>query len=386
MKQSHLVALCLALTALVLAYIGHPLSFGPEPHVAPTEPQSSYRARSPEYGMNVFVWSYPDTTQRDLQKVKALGFTWQKALFQWRMIEGDRKGRFYWWEADRVVKASKDAGLKVIARLDFQPLWARADGSRNGPPDSYDDFGDFVYAVVDRYKEGGAHGQIDAIEVWNEPNYSVEWGGNEPNASEYVELLKTAYRAAKRANPGITVLSAGLAPTGWNKGVIPDDVFLQQMYDAGAKDYFDVLGAHAPGFKAPPSASPADAANNPSYGGNRAFTFRRIEDERSVMVRNGDADKQIWLTEFGWTSDPVHPEYSWFRVSEDQKAKYILDALNWAADYWSPWVGVMTLWNIPDPAWTGAREEYWWGITNSDGSNRQAYTTLKTARDDSVLP
>ncbi len=28
------------------------------------------------------------------------------------------------------------------------------------------------------------------------------------------------------------------------------------MYDAGAADYFDVLGVHAPGFKAPPEMSP----------------------------------------------------------------------------------------------------------------------------------
>ena len=70
---------------------------------------------------------------------------------------------------------------------------------------------------------------------------------------EYVALLKAGYEAAKRADPSVTVITAGLTPTGtWNDEARPDDVFLQQMYDAGAKAYFDVLGAHGAGYKAPP--------------------------------------------------------------------------------------------------------------------------------------
>jgi len=37
---------------------------------------------------------------------------------------------------------------KIIARLDFQPTWARADGAMNGPPDNYQDYADFVSAFV----------------------------------------------------------------------------------------------------------------------------------------------------------------------------------------------------------------------------------------------
>ncbi|NIN65171.1 MAG: hypothetical protein GTO63_10820, partial [Anaerolineae bacterium] len=47
----------------------------------------------------------------------------------------------------------------------------------------------------------------------------------------------------------------------------------------------------------------------------RIYCFRHVEDLRQIMVGNGDGDKQIALLEFGWTSDPVHPEYAWFRVT-----------------------------------------------------------------------
>ncbi len=353
----------------------------------PAAGTSAYRAKSPEYGMNVFLWNNPSTTQRDLQKLTDAGFGWQKTLFQWRQIEGAGKGIFDWTEADRVVKASNDAGVKIIARVDFQPSWARADGANNGPPDNYQDYADFVRALVNRYKTGSPYGRIYAIEVWNEPNLSREWGNQKPDATQYVQLLKLAYQAAKQADPNVTVISAGLSPTEtWNDEATPDDVFLQQMYDAGAAAYFDVLGAHGAGYKAPPEMSLDQVAADPNYGGHRFFAFRRVEDLRNVMVRNGDSAKQVWLTEFGWTSDQVHPAYSWFAVTEDQKAQYIVGAYKWAADHWAPWIGVMTLWNLPDPSWTTDREEYWWSIANADGSDRPAYTQLKQARQSGYLP
>ncbi len=75
-------------------------------------------------------------------------------------------------------------------------------------PDHYDDFGDFVYAFVDRYKD-----RVDHIIIWNEPNLSFEWGLRPVDAQAYVDLLKVAYRRAKEANPNVVVLAGALAPT-----------------------------------------------------------------------------------------------------------------------------------------------------------------------------
>jgi polysaccharide biosynthesis protein PslG len=361
----------------------------PPPAAVPvvSMPAGVYRAKSPEYGMNIFILGAKSTTQRDLAKVTTAGFSWQKSLFQWRQIEGAGKGKFDWTESDRVVAASATAGIKIIARLDFQPAWARADGANNGPPDNYNDYGDFVNAFVNRYKTGSPYGRVQAIEIWNEPNLAREWGDKTPNAGQYVQLLKTAYTAAKKADPNVTVITAGLTPTEtYNSDAFPDDLFLQQMYDAGAKAYFDVLGAHGAGYKAPPQMSPDQVAADPTYGGHRFFCFRRIEDLHNVMVKNNDSSKQIWLLEFGWTSDTVHPAYAWHAVTEDQKSQYIVDAYKWAADHWSPWIGVMTLWNLPAPDWNQDREEYWWSISNPDGTDRPAYTNLLHARQSGYLP
>ncbi|MFN0070204.1 MAG: cellulase family glycosylhydrolase [Chloroflexota bacterium] len=344
--------------------------------------------QSPEYGMNIFIWGNPSTTDRDLGLMRNAGFSWQKTLFQWREIEGEAKGRFNWTEADRVVTASKAAGVKIIARVDFNPYWARADRAHNGPPDNTQDFADFVTALISRYNRDSAIGRIQAIEIWNEPNIDKEWGGqpiNQQSAVDYVRLLKAGYTAAKAADPSVQVVTGGLSPTCTdNNTARPDDVYLQWMYDAGAKDYFDVLGAHGAGYDKPPSASPQESADK--HSGCRAFTFRRVEDLRDVMVSNNDADKQVWLLEFGWTTDQVNPAYSWHAVSPQTQGEYLVGAYRWAHQNWAPWIGVMTLWTFPDPNWSPAREEYWWAITEPDGSARPAYQRLAAARAAGELP
>ncbi|MDQ6670548.1 MAG: hypothetical protein M3069_07295 [Chloroflexota bacterium] len=335
---------------------------------------------SPDFGMNVFLWGHSDTTGRDLKLVTDVGFHWQKTLFQWRQIEGGCKGCFNWSEADRVVKASTQAGVKIIARLDLQPAWARADGAANGPPDNYQDYADFVSAFVTHFASNSSVGRVQAIEIWNEVNLDREWGGqaiNQQQAADYVRLLGLSYQAAKAADPSIVVVSAGLSPTGTTDGHAADDVqYLQWLYAAGMKGKYDVLGAHGNTQAPEVDAAFGSIANFP----HASFYFRRIEQLREVMVTNGDSDKRVWLLEFGWTSDSVHPNYSWFAVSEEKKGANILKAFQYARDHWQPWIGVMTLWTVPDPTWTAEREEYWWAITNADGSARPAYADLLKAR------
>jgi hypothetical protein len=269
--------------------------------------------------------------------------------------------------------------VNTIARLDFQPTWARADQASNGPPDNYQDYADFVSAFVSRYGSSSSIGHVAAIEVWNEVNLDREWGGahiDHQQAADYVRLLKGAYKAAKTADPNVIVVTAGLSPTGVTDGHSADDVqYLQWLYDAGMKGNYDVLGAHGNTQAPVVDAALGSLAKFP----HPSFYFRRIEQLRDVMVKNGDADKRVWLLEFGWTADSVHPNYAWFAVTEDQKGSNILQAFQYARQHWQPWIGVMTLWTLPDPSWTTAREEYWWAITNADGTPRQAYTDLLQA-------
>ncbi|MCL4459985.1 MAG: hypothetical protein M1136_06790 [Chloroflexi bacterium] len=339
--------------------------------------------------VHVMLWGSP-YLERDLKLAKDGGFTWIKQMFQWNYIEGKGKGQFEWNEPDRIVSAAKRYGLRIIARVDISPKWAIDPASASAlssPPKNLQDYADFVYALASRYKNGSPYGQIDAYEIWNEPNLAREWGGRPPNVKEYVTLLKLAYQSIKKADPQAIVISAGLAPTTASGAIaMPDMEFVKQMYEEGAKDYFDMLGAHAAGYKAPPELSPDEVAYDPRYdhnepGAGRIYCFRHVEDLRKIMVKYGDEQKRIAILEFGWTSDP-RPDspYKWQSVSEAEKADYLVRAFQYAKEHWRPWIGAMTVIYIASPDWTPAQEQYYWSITNPDGTVRPAYTALKNMR------
>ncbi len=208
--------------------------------------------------------------------------------------------------------------------------------------------------------------------MWNEPNLAREWGFKRPDPAGYASMLKQAYSAIKTTDPNAMVITAGMAPTGTDTNeAIPDVKFYDEMYKAmkGNSDgYFDMLGVHAAGFAAAPEVSPDEtAAKKIPYGGERFFAFRHVEDVRKIMEKYGDKDKRVAILEFGWTTDdrPDSPYY-WHGagagIDEATKGKYLVQALEWARQHWSPWIGLMTVIYMPDVAWTKDTEQYYWSI------------------------
>ena len=125
---------------------------------------------------------------------------------------------------------------------------------------------------------------------------------------------------------------------------VDDVIFLRRLYAYNGgelKGYFDVLGAH-PGSNAnpPDTLYPDDPAPGPGWNDDTSFYFRRVEQLRQVMLENGDAQKQMWLTEFGWASTPnPAPGYEYAsQTDEAQQAQYIGDAFRMGRDQY-PWMG-----------------------------------------------
>lgn len=335
---------------------------------------------SPSYGIHISQWWQLDALDRDLKLAQDMGFGWIKQSFSWRDIEGYGKNQFDWFRPDVIVDSVENAGLKLIVRIDRQPLWSVRSLpdekiTPNQPPVDYQDFADFCGVLATRYK-----GRIAAYQVWNEPNLSREWGNESPDPAAYTELLKVCYQAIKAADPEAIVISAGLAPTGTQPPVaMPDTDFLQGMYNAGASNYFDVLGLHAPGFKAPPEMSADEVATSYDYGQGRWFAFRHVEDMRAIMVANGDGAKQVAIMEMGWIlTQDLHPDYTWHGVTEAEQADYLVRAYQYAQENWQPWIGLMTTIYMADATWTAeANEQWWWSIVLPDGTPRLAYGALK---------
>jgi hypothetical protein len=337
------------------------------------------------YGVHAFLWWNETTRTRDLEFVRLMRFDYVKQIFGWGDVFPARDEPPTWTYADEVVAEADYRGVKLIARLGSPPSWAeRPDAPAGEPPYDVDAFARYCGALAERYA-----GRIIAYQVWNEPNLDREWLGRTPSAAEYVRLLAACHAAIKAADPAAVVISAGLAPTGtYSSQVIPDDVYLIQLYDAGLGDYYDVLGLNAPGYRSPPDTPPDD----PALDGNRWQAFRHVEDMRAIMVQRGQGSKQVAILEMGWTTDPrdtittpdgetVQNLYRWHAVSEDQQAEYLVGAYEYAAQHWRPWISLMIAIYLPDPAWTQDNEEYWWALIEP-GNNlrmRPAFIALANA-------
>jgi hypothetical protein len=338
------------------------------------------------YGVQGFLWWDETAASLQLEWTRLMVFSHFKQIFAWEDIEPAR-GVWDFSRADEIVAEAEAKGVKLVARLTEAPDWAlvdqlaaQPDGEMpdwvvDSPPDNPADFGTYCGTLAARYR-----GRIAAWQLWNEANLAREWGGRVPNAAEFVQLLQACSVAIRVADPDAILISGGLSPTEtWTEQATPDDMFFQQMYDAGFQRYVDVVGVHAPGYDQPPEVSPDEAV---ALGSRRAFTFRRVEDLRRIMVRNGDGARQMAILEMGWTTDPgTNPDYAWFAVDEATQADYFVRAFRYAADHWRPWMGLMSIIYLGNPEWTPAAEEYWWSVMTLDFA-RPAYFELANMQKD----
>ncbi len=388
-----LLALLLSLVYAIISMSAPPRSTA-VPTARPTDLGAglvTHRAfPSLSYGVHTFIWWNQSFRENDLERVRMMRFDYVKQIFDWNDMRPDPK-TYNWQHADDVVDEVEYRGLKLVARISKPPTWAilPASSDPNQPPFDMQAFADYCQSAAARYK-----GRIVGYEIWNEPNLDREWADRTPNPAAYVQMLKVCYQAIKAVDPNAIVISAGLAPTGTDDAtVMPDDRYLIGMYQAGAAQYYDVLGLNAPGYKSSPETAPEDP--------NRWQYFRHVEDMRAIMVANGDGAKQVALLEVGWTTDtrdtvdqngtPIPNPYRWHAVTEKEQAAYLVGAYLYAAQHWRPWVGLMVTIYLPDPAWTPNDEQYWWAIAEPGytGRLKPAYIDLANMErdiDDKIIP
>jgi hypothetical protein len=169
------------------------------------------------------------------------------------------------------------------------------------------------YAAAIQFAANRWSNEIQAWEVWNEPNASEFLSPPDPAA--YTNLLKAAYPAVKAGNPNATVMPGGT--------MFVDTNFISSMYANGARDYFDVMAVH-------PYQGKADVApDSPDTNGTTTQRLTHLAALQTLMGANGDGTKPIWLTEFGWsTHENTATTPAWFLgVSEATQAAFLKQSL-----------------------------------------------------------
>lgn len=341
------------------------------------------------FGVNVFLNEEVEPAKREqtVRLAKEAGFHWLRQEFPWQDIEIHAKGDFEdrrnsparsaWEKYDQIVDLADQYGMELIVRVSTPPSWSRGRGDEVGtfaPPDNYDDFGNFVYALVNRYK-----GRIRFYQLWNEPNIYPEWGAYPISPEDYTRLLKIGATRAREADPNVVVIAGALASTIELSPDAPppgnalnDLIYLQRMYNAGAAPFFDIMAMQAYGLW----SGPTDHRMHP-----RVMNFGRPQFVRDVMVKNGDANKPIWISEMGWNAVPADaPDQRFGRVTPEQQARYAPLAYGRAQAEW-PWAGVVNTWyfkRATDEWLQTKRPEAYFRLANPDFTLQPVYDGLKT--------
>jgi arabinogalactan endo-1,4-beta-galactosidase len=234
---------------------------------------------------------------KEVHLIAAAGVRWVRVGFDLSSAEYHRRGKLETWyinQIDYAIRAARHAGLEVLMEVDRTPYWASADPHRYVNRSGlhwnnhwryrhWSDYAKVVADVVTHYKAFGVH----AYELWNEPNWKPFWPTG-PDPRDYAALLKAAYPAVKRVDPQATVLMGGLSS-------LNSYTYLQGMYNAGARGYYDAANFHVY-----PENGPHDCL---TLGGGRQWrgSLCLLQGLHDVMVRNHDRVR-VWATEFGWST------------------------------------------------------------------------------------
>ncbi|MBM4412275.1 MAG: hypothetical protein FJ040_02335 [Chloroflexi bacterium] len=297
---------------------------------------------------------------KQLDLVAQMGSPWIVELFPWAYAQPRSAYGYDWKGFDLVVAHAKQRGIRVIARLDFVPAWARPSTSSDRLllPDAYDDYVNYVVAFVTRYAPQG----IMHISIWNEPNLRFEWGGRPPDPEAYAALMATLYPAVKAVNPDVIIIAGNLSPgpsLGDNAEVrLSDREFTERYFAAGGWQHTDAWGVHAYGGQLPPDAPP-------DWG---AVNFRRVELVRELISHYGKFP--IYITESGWND---HQRWQ-LAITPAQRIRWTAQAYH-MAEAW-PWLESMVIWQFGLPAPTRTYQDGWL-IVAGDGTPRAIFYELQ---------
>ena len=326
----------------------------------------SHAATPPAAGVTFHcTWgSYTDADRTAvLDKLATAKVEWVRIDMGWSSIEYtgpvtslDPASQWYTKRMDFCVNQAKQRGLKVLVVLSRTPSWANNITPEDVavPPTNPLTYATFANKAASYFK-----GRVNAWEVWNEadPNQSF-WKGT---VAQYVDLLKAAYPQLKSGDPNTKVVLAGPSTN--------DDAWIGQVYSFGAKNYFDVLATHPyQGLANQPPEYPDDG---------HTWWFTHLPAVLRVMQQYSDGSKEVWFTEFGWSShlnSAGQPNWQ-LGVTPDQQGDYLVRSFKYAqANY----PNVTTLFWYNDRNRNDADiQNNNYGLLNADLTEKPAYTYLK---------
>lgn len=320
-------------------------------------------SRSIQYGIQDDAWLLHGSGTLDsrIAELERLGVDIVRFTLRWDRVAKKRPSNprdpadpsYDWKDPDFVLKGLRRHGIAAVVTLFGTPTWGNGGQSFNRAPDDPRSFGNFAYAAASRYA------WVRHWTIWNEPN-QPRWL-QPTSARTYVRtLLNPAYVQIHAANRKALVGGGVTASRGSLGGVSPI-AWIREMGRQGAR--LDAY-AHHPYPSQPQVESPWDAACG------RCTTITLAELDRLVHeVRGSFGQKRVWLTEYGYQTDP--PD-TLLGVSPLTQARYLTSAARRVR--LAPSVDMLIYFMVQDDAAPGGWQS---GLFTQSGEAKLSHTSFR---------
>ena len=286
------------------------------------------------YGINTHVWG-PSV----LEKVKEANIGWIRVDADWNEIEKN-KGIFDFGRLDDAINFAVKKKLKVLLILAYTPSWANGGKDKSFPPLDVSYWRRFVSKTVKRYK-----GKVHYWAIWNEPNLKDFFSGN---PRDYLDkILIPAGQEIRAVDPDSKIVAPEISYS-----TSPEsrwDTYMKTVLNKGKK-FIDIVSIHIYDNRG------ADAIMKKIEEGDEVYP-----SVVNIKTITGYGDKELWLTETGWSTDVV---------SEDIQATNYLNLLKRVLNSTS--VDKIFFYEIKD-----IENVSHYGILRSDNTPKKAYYTYK---------
>lgn len=241
--------------------------------------------------------------------VRQLGIKATTLWLNWSNVE-PRKGVMRWDEADIALQnfincGVNDIGIHFQSKSDWatlpSPTTAPGADAVSMPPRNMQEYSNVVASIVTHFK-----GRVRRYSIENEAMSPASWPGS---TVSYFDLLKTAQRAIKAADPDALVLDSGTGGRAY--GLILANQLLQSGLGPSAIQYVNDYYAHfAIAAKPPNFKTPADLQ---AYFNS---TLLQSEVEVSPMQRMGEWMPLLYSKNTAYDINQIHYDGPWQKLTD----------------------------------------------------------------------
>lgn len=322
--------------------------------VLATQPAFARTIRFADWlGMNTpFLMFDHEMRDRQMAALSALGLKWVRVHLHWYHLE-PQEGVFELAALDDTASQLVAHGLEALFCLVGSSRFATTAPSGTTeyidvwPPRDNAEFANRLVALARRYP------MVTYWQIWNEPNSPGFWQPQE-DAAAYARLFNTAATALKTALPDRKAVMAGMMYF----SVMPSTgkLMLQVLGESRDVRGADVVAYHP--YTDQPEGEPGTM-------------LRETGNWLNAGLRHFGA-REIWATEFGWSTYPG-PVVVQSIISEEEQADYLLRRLSlmMTMDYDRVfWFALSDLDERAPP------RDRFYGLLRRDGTPKPAYHAL----------